>query len=201
MHYETKRGSRSLSRGAIAPLAAVRLGWALALYAVILNPAHANLVKYDWVQGAGPGGSGSMTFNIGSSTNGSAFSAGTAALQAFSFTFSNGDMISLSGLNSINVNAGWSAAGGYLTTVAQLSKTGLPLPTYTFQYAAYSLSSPNPNGSTAVDLGSTGTLQNFGVWKESAAGVSTVPLPSTAGLFGLGLAGVLWLGQRRRQRP
>ena len=157
--------------------------------------------QYDWVLGTGPGGTGSMIFDLGSGTDGANFSVPTAALTSFTFNFSNGDTIGLGGLNSIIVATNqWTAANGYLNTVAQLSDNLLPLPNYSFQFAPYSISSPNPNGSTAVDQGATGTLQNFGVWRQNPNPVALVPAPAGAWLVAPGLLLLGLFGFERRRR-
>lgn len=159
--------------------------------------ADAALVGYDWV---GTGGTGSMIFDLGSATDGADFSIPKAALVGFDFTFGNGDQIMLSGLNAISVTGNlWSAAGGFLTTVAQLSETALPLPNYTFQIVPYLVASPDPTGSTAVDQGSTGTQQNFGYWKlSSALPLPPSPVPAAVWMMGTGLIGLLCAKRRKR---
>ena len=168
-----------------------------ALLGLVTGTAQADLVQYDWVQGAGPGGTGSMIFDLGSGTNGANFSVPTASLIGFTFQFAGGGTVNLSNLNSINVATNmWTASSGYLTTVAQLSKTGAS-PLFTFQYQPYLIASPNPNGSTAVETTPV-ILQNFGYWKlDPATPPSPVPLPAAFWLLGAGLTGLFGAARKK----
>ena len=168
-----------------------------ALLGLFAGAAQADLVQYDWVQGAGPGGTGSMIFDLGSGTNGANFSIPKASLIGFTFQFTGGGTVNLASLNSINVATNmWTASSGYLTTVAQLSKTGAS-PLFTFQYQPYLIASPNPNGSTAVET-SPVILQNFGYWKlDPATPPSPVPLPAAFWLMGAGLTGLVGAARKK----
>ena len=184
---------RSFAHRLAAPL--LCLGMSL----VASAPCAAALVEYDWLAGPSSSGIGSMIFDLGSGTNGANFSVPKASLTSFNFKFSNGDTVTLSGLNAMNVTTNfWTAANGYLTTTATLSKTTLPR--YSFAYVPYSISSPNPNGSTATDQDSVPVLQNFGVWKQNSAATSAVPILPALPLLLSGCGVVGYFGHRNGRR-
>jgi len=161
-------------------------------------PAHAAMVVYEWVPGAGFTGTGTMTFDLGSSTDGLNFAVPAASLVSFAFDFANPatPLVTLANLNAISVATNtWTASGGYLTTVATLNDTTVPR--FSFHLQAYLASSPNPLGSRATSLDPPFFEDSFGVWRYAST-VSPVPLPAAGWLLGAGLVGFAGALRRRR---
>jgi hypothetical protein len=168
----------------------------IAFAAMAALPGFAATIEYTWVDQTSTGNSGEMTFTLPATAPNAPNDFSGATLTSFVFDFSNGSVATLgtSGLAVTSLSAaGWSAgtngttSSGYLTSVAEITNSGTAFtpPTFTFQFQEYA------GQSTGIDAALSGTLADYGVWKEV---IPSVPLPSSwplivAGLGALGAAG------------
>jgi hypothetical protein len=172
----------------------------IAFTAMASVPSLAATVEYTWVDQSSTGNSGEMTFTLPATAPNAPNDFSGATLTSFVFDFSNGTVATLgtSGLAVTSLSAaGWSAgtngttSSGYLTSVAEITNSGTSFtpPTFTFQFQEYA------GQSTGIDAAVSGTLADYGVWKEV---IPSVPLPSSWPLIVAGL-GALGAASRRNR--
>jgi hypothetical protein len=170
---------------------------------VLAQGAHALTVTYEWVPGSNSptpgGGVGTITLDSAAITDAANFSGIAAnALVSFSYAWNNGATFNSSSPFSQSVSApGWSASGGFLTTVFQLAKTvadgsfSLAGQPYNPVFPTHGNSSNNVNSVTflppEIDAGN---------WRLASA-VNPVPLPAGVWLLASGIAGLVGLRRRR----